>query len=110
MTILSVMILFILNESTFAVAEQSLLNDNIGRNISLQSSLNSTSIMLESDDKHIVITWLEENGTETNNTPVINITSQEFWKAFTPLLEISTLHDPFWLNILAEYCANFRNA
>jgi hypothetical protein len=90
MTILSVMILFVFNESTFAVAEQSLLNDNIGRNISLQSSLNSTSIMLESDDKHIVITWLEENGTEANNTPVINITSQELWKAFTPLLEIST--------------------
>ncbi len=87
--VVSVMILFALNETTFAVAQQSPLNDNISRNNSTQSSLNSTNIKLESDDKHIVIIWLEANKTETDS-PIINISSQEFWKAFSPLLELST--------------------
>jgi hypothetical protein len=68
MMVVSVMILFVLNETTFAVAQQSLLNDNIGGHVSLQSSLNSPSIMLESDDKHIVITWLEENGRDQQHS------------------------------------------
>ena len=87
--VVSVMILFALNETTFAVVQQSPLNDNISRNNSTQSSLNSTNIKLESDDKHIVIIWLEANKTETDS-PIINISSQEFWKAFSPLLELST--------------------
>jgi hypothetical protein len=87
--VVSIMILFALNETTFAVAQQSPLNDNISRNNSTQSSLNSTNVKLESDDKRIVVIWLEANETETD-IPIINISSQEFWKAFSPLLELST--------------------
>jgi hypothetical protein len=56
MTVVSGMILLALNETTFAVAQQSLLNDNISRNNLLQSSSNSINIMLESEGKQIVIT------------------------------------------------------
>lgn len=79
---------FYCSETTSVVAQKSPLNYNIGRNNSTQSSLNSTNVKLESDDKHIVVTWLKANETETD-APVINITSQEFWKAFSPLFEIS---------------------
>jgi hypothetical protein len=81
-----ILILFTLNETTAAGTQHNLLNDSINQN----NSLNSTNTKSEPDDKQIVITWLGANETEANNAPIINITSQEFWNAFTPLLEIST--------------------
>src|SRR5262245_37916729 len=89
--LVSVMILtlFAPNETTAAGTQHDLLNDSISQNNSIQSSLNSTDIKLEPDDKQIVVTWLDANETEADNSPVINITSQEFWKTFSPLLKIS---------------------
>ena len=80
---------FVLSGVVNATAQKSKLEDSINQTNSIHSSLNSTNIKLEPDDKQIVITWLEANETEADNTPVINITSQEFWKTFSPLLKIS---------------------
>ena len=43
-----------------------------------------------SDKQKIIVTWLETNDTNTNDTPVISVSEKDFWKIFEPLLELST--------------------
>jgi hypothetical protein len=43
-----------------------------------------------SDKQKIIVTWLETNETNTDSTPMISISSEDFWKIFGPLLEQST--------------------
>ena len=71
------MIIFMLYETAAPVGQQSPLNDNIRRNNSTHSSLNSTNVELELDGKHIVVIWLKANETKTD-IPIINTSSQEF--------------------------------
>ena len=56
------------------------LNGNISSNSI--TALNST----DSDDKNIVVTWLNES----NKTNTISISNEDFWKIFGPLFELST--------------------
>jgi len=56
------------------------LNGNISSNST--TALNST----DSDDKNIVVTWLNES----NKTNTISISNEDFWKIFGPLFELST--------------------
>ena len=43
-----------------------------------------------SDKQKIIVTWLEVNNTKTGSTPVISVSSEDFWKIFSPLLELLT--------------------
>ena len=61
-----ILVLIALNETTAAGTQYNLSNVSISQSNSLQSSLNSTNINLEPDDKQIVITWLEANETEAD--------------------------------------------
>lgn len=83
--VLTLTIGFTMTDITLALAQ---LNNNNSRNNSMASI--STSMKSDADGKHIVITWLEANETTHDNSPIISVTSQEFWQAFSPLLEIST--------------------
>ncbi len=58
----------------------------INENIVVTAQTNSTN----SDKQKIIVTWLETNDTKTSDTPVIRISSEDFWKIFEPLLELST--------------------
>lgn len=80
---------FVISETSIVVAQESQLNVNTTRNNNNTTSipLNSTEIVLGSDDKSKVVTWSETNSTEIDNTPIINIDNQKFWKFFDPLLE-----------------------
>ncbi|MGB8084788.1 MAG: hypothetical protein WCF07_00690 [Nitrososphaeraceae archaeon] len=69
------------SEIIVTIAQQ---NGNISSNN--VTALNST----ESGGKNIVITWLELNGTKTDHFPLISISSEDFWKIFGPLFELST--------------------
>jgi hypothetical protein len=66
-----------------AIAQESQPNGNISRN-------NITALDLDSDDKNIVVTWLESNKTNTNSAPMIRVSNEDFWKIFGPLFELST--------------------
>jgi hypothetical protein len=44
---------------------------------------NSTKL----DKQKIIVTWLELN--KTGDSPVISISSEDFWKIFGPLIELS---------------------
>lgn len=50
-----------------------------------QEQINSTN----SDKQKIIVSWLEVNETKTESDPVINISSEDFWKIFGPILEQS---------------------
>ena len=69
------------SEIIVTIAQQ---NGNISSNN--VTALNST----ESGGKNIVITWLELNGTKTDHFPLISISSEDFWKIFGALFELST--------------------
>jgi hypothetical protein len=75
--VLTVIMGSIISDITVALAQ---LNDNTSRNNSIAST----------DRKHIVVTWLKANETEPDNSPVISVSNQDFWNAFSPLLEVST--------------------
>jgi hypothetical protein len=77
----------VIGETSIAIAQETQLNVNTTtqNNITL-IPLNSTEIELGSDDKPTIVTWLDTNGFE-DNTPVINIDNQKFWKFFDPLIE-----------------------
>jgi hypothetical protein len=51
--------------------------------VTAQEQINSTN----SDKQKIVITWLQMNETKTESDPVISVSSKDFWKSFSPLLE-----------------------
>ena len=42
-----------------------------------------------SDKQKIIVTWLETNDTKTSDTPVISVSSEDFWNIFEPLLKLS---------------------
>jgi hypothetical protein len=46
---------------------------------------NSTNL----DKRNIVVTWLETNDTKPIDAPMINISDDDFWMVFEPLLEQS---------------------
>jgi TctA family transporter len=49
-----------------------------------QDYINQTN-STKSDKQKIIVTWLELN--KTGDSPVISITSEDFWKIFEPLLK-----------------------
>ena len=75
------MVGFTISETLVAIAKQ---NGNSSHNNT--TALNST----DSDGKNIVVTWLESNKTNTNSTPTISVSNEDFWKIFGPLFELST--------------------
>jgi hypothetical protein len=52
-----------------------------------QDYINQTN-STKSDKQKIIVTWLELN--KTGDSPLISISSEDFWKIFGPLLELST--------------------
>jgi hypothetical protein len=64
------MIGFMVSETIVATAQDS-------TNQSHRSSANS-------DKQTILVTWLETNNTKTGSTPVISVSSEDFWKIFEP--------------------------
>jgi hypothetical protein len=85
--LVSALILLPLCENIAAVALQGPLNDRINQNDSEITSLNLTKVRSEQDNKHPPITWLKSNETEADddNTLVLNVTRQDFWKMFDQL-------------------------
>ncbi|MGH9986968.1 MAG: hypothetical protein ACRD8W_23740 [Nitrososphaeraceae archaeon] len=87
LTVIIAMIGFMISETMLVTAEESQLNNNISQSNSI--ALNSTNIELDKENKNIVVTWLKTNETKTDNTPIISVSDQDFWKIFGPLLELS---------------------
>lgn len=90
-----IMIMFTLGNIwniTAVVAQLNRLTDNSALNNTTQISLKS-----DSDHKRIALKWLEANETKTENNPTM--TSQDFWKFFGPLLELSANGTVDWLLI-----------
>jgi hypothetical protein len=52
-----------------------------------QDYINQTN-STKSDKQKIIVTWLELN--KTGDCPVNSISSEDFWKIFGPLLELSS--------------------
>jgi hypothetical protein len=75
------MVVFTISETLVAIAQ---LNGNISHNNT--TALNSR----DSDDKNIIVTWLESNKTNTTSAPMIRVSNEDFWKIFGPLFELST--------------------
>jgi len=73
-------------EITAMIGKGSLLDDDNTRQ-SNSTALNTTNTMPLSHGKKIIVTWLETNRTYETNSPVINISNEDFWKAFGPLLK-----------------------
>jgi uncharacterized membrane protein YgaE (UPF0421/DUF939 family) len=71
-----VIIGFVLGGVVNAIAHENKLEDNVNQT-------NST----KSDRQKIIVTWLDTNNTKTNDSPVINISSKDFWKIFEILLK-----------------------
>jgi hypothetical protein len=58
----------------------------VNENIVVTAQTNSTN----SNKQKIIVTWLvNANDTKTSDTPVIRISSEDFWKTFNPLLKQS---------------------
>jgi hypothetical protein len=76
------MILFALDETTVAVAQQSLLDENVSWINLTQTSLHPSNGKSEPDHTHIVVTWIKANETETDNSPFNSINNQEFWPTY----------------------------
>ena len=75
-----------LYETTAAEGQQSLSDDNIGRNNSEQSSLNFSNLKLEPGDKLAVTTSLKSNETQSQDSaPALNVSRLDFWKMFDQL-------------------------
>jgi len=70
---------FTVSETLFAIAQKKPMNSNVNQ---------SNSINL--DKQKMVVTQLETNKTKTADAPVSNISGEDFWKVFGPLLEPST--------------------
>ena len=84
--VISILGLAISETTTATIGKGSLLNDDNTRQRN-STALNTTNTMPLSPGKKIIITWLETNGTNETNSPVINISNEDFWKAFGPLLK-----------------------
>jgi hypothetical protein len=70
-----------INETIVVLAQ---LNSNISSNST--TAINST----EPEGKNIVLTWIESNDTKTHRIPMMNVSIEDFWKIFVPLLKSST--------------------
>ena len=71
-----------------AVAQQCPpLNDRINQNNSDLTSLNLTKVRSEQDNKHAPIALIKSNESETDDddTLVLNVSKQDFWKMFDQL-------------------------
>jgi hypothetical protein len=75
-----------ISETTATIGKVGLLNDDNTSQID-PTALNTTNTMLSSPGKKIIITWLETNSTNEMNSPIINISDEDFWNAFGPLLK-----------------------
>lgn len=75
-----------ISETTATIGKVSLLNDDDTRQ-SDSTALNTTNTMISSPGKKIIITWPETSGTNKTNPPIINISNEDFWNAFGPLLK-----------------------
>jgi hypothetical protein len=53
--------------------------------VNATSQANSTNV----SKQKIIVTWLETNDTKINYTPVISVSSEDFWMIFEPLLKQS---------------------
>jgi hypothetical protein len=71
----------LINETRVLIAQ---LNGNISSNST--TALNSTG----QEGKNIILTWIESNDTKAYRIPMINISNEDFWKIFGPLLKPST--------------------
>ena len=67
---------FVLSGVVNATAQESKLED----------SINQTS-PTQVERQKIIVTWLETNDTKTSDTPLIIVSSEDFWMAFEPLLK-----------------------
>ena len=77
-----------ITDATATSAQKSQLNNNnIDQNNNSMAS-NFTSTNLNSHEKQIVLTWLKVIEPKPDNSPVISISSKDFWNVFSPLLEI----------------------
>jgi hypothetical protein len=84
--VIAILDLAISEITTVTIGKGSLLNDDNTRQSNL-TALNTTYTVPLSPGKKIIITWLETNGTNETNSPVINISIEDFWKAFGLLLK-----------------------
>jgi len=74
-----------ITETIVIIAQESL-------NSSKPKFPNSADVNLISDDKHIVLTWLKNNGTdvmESEKIPVFIVDKDDFWNTFDQLYESS---------------------
>jgi hypothetical protein len=74
-----------ITETIVTIAQESL-------NSSTPKFPNSTDVNLNSDDKHIVLTWLKINGTdvtESEKIPAFIVDKDDFWNTFDQLYESS---------------------
>ena len=82
------LILLPLCENMAAVAHQvPPLNDRIDQNKSELTSLILTNVRSEQDNRHAPIALIKSNESETDddNTLVLNVSKQDFWKMFDQL-------------------------
>ena len=84
--VIAILGLAISEPTTSTIGKGSPLNDN-NTHQSNSATLNTTNTMPLSHGKKIIITWIETNRTYETNSPVINISNEDFWKAFGPLLK-----------------------
>jgi hypothetical protein len=56
---------------------------------SAQDYINQTN-STNMDKQKIVVTWLNTNDSMTGDSHAINISSEDFWKIFGPLLQLSS--------------------
>jgi hypothetical protein len=57
--------------------------------VTAQDYINQTN-STNMDKQKIVVTWLNTNDSMTGDSHAINISSEDFWKIFGPLLQLSS--------------------
>jgi hypothetical protein len=80
-SVIACIVEFMINETLVVLAQ---LNGNINSNST--TAINST----DPEGKNIVLTWIEPNDTKTYRIPMMNVSIEDFWKTFVPLLKSST--------------------
>lgn len=78
LVVLTIAIYSIVSDTTSAIIQS---NNTIA-----SDSINMTS---HSDGRQIIVTWLTSNETKPDFTPMISISTEDFWNTFEPLLEQS---------------------
>jgi hypothetical protein len=57
--------------------------------VTAQDHINQTN-STNMDKQKIVVTWLNTNDSMTGDSHAINVSSEDFWKIFGPLLQLSS--------------------